>query len=73
MKTDIEEMEIGLAGIGLRVSEFCRECDIARSTWDRWRRAETLPNMRTWRHVRATYRLALESARTRCQERDGAA
>lgn len=49
------KMKAQLAGVNVTVSEFCRKAGIARSTWDRWDRGETFPNMKTWAQVETAF------------------
>lgn len=53
---DLEEIESALRQRGKSVADLCREADIARSTWDRWKRGETAPNFKTWETVLAAAR-----------------
>jgi transcriptional regulator with XRE-family HTH domain len=48
---DMLAIEARLDASGRTVADLCREAGLARSTWDRWRRGETEPNMRSWRSV----------------------
>jgi hypothetical protein len=48
---DMLAIEGRLDASGRTVADLCREAGLARSTWDRWRRGETEPNMRSWRSV----------------------
>lgn len=47
----IEEIEDRLRQQGRTVALLCREAGIARSTWDRWARGQTAPNLKTWNVV----------------------
>lgn len=50
---DLAIIEEQLREKGLTVSGLCKQAEIARSTWDRWKRGETEPNTKTWRTVQA--------------------
>ena len=51
LREDMIAIEARLRCAGLTVSRLCAEAEIARSTWDRWRRGDTEPNLKTWREV----------------------
>lgn len=51
LSDDMTGIEGRLKDRGLTVADLCRAAEIARSTWDRWRRGETEPNLKTWREV----------------------
>lgn len=42
------EVRSRLTETGTSVAALCREAGVARSTWDRWERHETQPNLATW-------------------------
>lgn len=50
---EVARIEKALAARGIPVAALCRKAAVARSTWDRWGRATTQPNMRTWAQVQA--------------------
>lgn len=51
LQTDMAAIEVRLKAAGKTVGQLCNQAEIARSTWDRWRRGETEPNTKTWRTV----------------------
>ncbi|ETA53990.1 helix-turn-helix domain-containing protein [Ponticoccus alexandrii] len=53
MQTEIAKIEGRLCRAGQTVAELCRRAAIARSTWQRWKRGDTEPNMATWLTVQA--------------------
>lgn len=53
IQDDMAQIEARVVGHGKTVSQLCVSADIARSTWDRWKRGETEPNLRTWRSITA--------------------
>lgn len=53
LQDEIDAIESRVRAKGRTVRDLCIEAGVARSTWDRWRRGETEPNMKTLRQVRA--------------------
>lgn len=51
---ELAEIEVQVKGRGLTIGQFCKRAEIARSTWDRWKRGETEPNTKTLRTVKST-------------------
>ncbi len=51
IRADIDRIEGQLKAAGQSVSAMCLEAGLARSTWDRWKREETQPNMKSWSAV----------------------
>lgn len=51
LSDDMTGIEGRLKDRGLTVADLCRAAEIARSTWDRWKRGETEPNLKTWRVI----------------------
>jgi hypothetical protein len=51
IRADMDRIEERLKAAGRSVSAMCLEAGLARSTWDRWKREETQPNMKSWRAV----------------------
>ena len=43
----IEKIEARLSTAGKNVEDLCREAEIARSTWTRWKSGATSPTVRT--------------------------
>jgi transcriptional regulator with XRE-family HTH domain len=52
LSAEIAIIEDRIRDAGKSVSDLCRGAGIARSTWDRWKRGETAPNLATWGAVR---------------------
>jgi lambda repressor-like predicted transcriptional regulator len=50
-RPEIDRIEARLKAAGQSVSAMCVEAGLARSTWDRWKREETQPNLKSWRAV----------------------
>lgn len=73
---DITAIEARLKSAGKTVGQLCIEAGTARSTWDRWKRAETEPNLKTWRAVLAAVDFltqpTAEAVAVAQQERGGA-
>lgn len=51
IRAEIDEIEAALRSRGKSVAALCREAEIHQSQWQRWKRGEALPNMRTWQRV----------------------
>lgn len=51
VQEEMAQIEGRLHGAGLSVSDVCKEADVARSTWQRWKSGATEPNIKTWRIV----------------------
>lgn len=47
----IPEVEATLAQHGISVAQFCREANIAETTWGRWKNERFLPSYRAARSV----------------------
>lgn len=47
----IPEIETQLKAAGKTVNELCREAEIDRATWQRWKRRKTQPGLDRWKHV----------------------
>lgn len=48
---EIGLVEARLRAAGVPVAHLLQRAGLARSTWDRWRRGQTEPNLRSWRAV----------------------
>jgi len=55
LQAEQTQIEAQLRERGLSVGDLCKRADIARSTWDRWKRGETEPNIKTWRAVTGAF------------------
>lgn len=55
LASEIENMEAALRAAGVTTAALCREARIARSTFDRWKRGETEPNLKTWRGLTVAF------------------
>lgn len=51
IRAEIDAIEAALRSQGTSVAALCRAAEIHQSQWQRWKRGEALPNMRTWRRV----------------------
>jgi DNA-binding phage protein len=48
---DIQAVEARVVAAGHNVTRLCREAQIARTTWQRWKAGETSPTFRTWDQI----------------------
>ena len=53
----IADLEADAEARGISINKLCEEVNIARSTWTRWKRGDTMPALRTMQRIEA----ALES------------
>ena len=51
LSDDMAAIETRVKAAGKTIGQLCIEAGTARSTWDRWKRGETEPNLKTWRAV----------------------
>ncbi|MFZ2869637.1 helix-turn-helix domain-containing protein [Zavarzinia sp.] len=51
IRAEIDAIEVALRSRGTSVAALCRAAEIHQSQWQRWKRGEALPNMRTWQRV----------------------
>lgn len=49
----IPEIEAALAANGVSVAQFCREAEIAETTWGRWKNDQFMPSYRAAVRVQA--------------------
>lgn len=48
ISSKVREIEAMLKDRRYAVDDFCRDAEINRSTWSRWKADETIPSLATW-------------------------
>lgn len=57
IRAEIAVIEAALRKRGKSVAALCRDAGIYQSQWQRWKRGEALPNMRSWQRILAAVRI----------------